>query len=302
MVGFYERKKSVSAIWCQRLGIFLIPYFLMATLMHRFGGIQTPQLFVIMAIGLVIAIVALILAIRAASDLWSKGHKGGKLMVRGMLLSLLVLLPFGYYAYLALALPLANDISTNTFRPPEFIKTWESRIRRSNEGINQLADFDDEYSERLLIAYPRVGPRRYPAGPERVYQAVNRIIQDRGWKVIASHGIAEPAPNEDVEKEKLEDNPKGKKKNSKKTIKPADIEVETEQLLEDISIEVTITSLIFGYKYDAIVRIISEDVSTLVEMRSSSRWGAHDFGVNAKIIEKFMGDLDLALLGIAGEG
>lgn len=149
MAGFYERKRSVSAIWCQRLGIFLIPYFLMAILMHRFGGIQTPQLFMIMAIGLVIAIVALILAIKAASDLWSKGHKGGVLMVRGMMLSLLVLMPFGYYAYLALALPLANDVSTNTFRPPEYIKTWETRIRQIDKGINQLSEFDDEYSERL---------------------------------------------------------------------------------------------------------------------------------------------------------
>ncbi|MFK5980598.1 MAG: DUF1499 domain-containing protein [Rhizobiaceae bacterium] len=286
MAGFYERKRSVSAIWCQRLGIFSIPYFLLATLMHRFGGIQTPQLFVILAIGLVIAIIAMILAIKAGSDLWSKGHKGGKVMVRGMFLSLAVLLPFSYYAFLALALPLANDVSTNTFNPPQFVKILEFRQRHKAAGINQLAEFDDEYSERLLLAYPKVGPRRYPAGSERVFQAVNLIIEDRGWKVVARYGAVEPAPASDTEKLA------GAKKDiTDENIGPV-----------NISVEVTISSLVFGYKYDSVIHIVSEDVTTLVEMRSSSRWGAHDFGVNAKIIEAFMRDLDLALLGLAGEG
>lgn len=286
MAGFYERKKSISAIWCQRLGIFLIPYFLLATLMHRFGSIQTPQLFVILAIGLVISIIAMILAIKAASDLWSKGHKGGKIMVRGMFLSLAVLLPFGYYAYLALALPLANDVSTNTFNPPKFVKIEEFRLRQKAAGINQLAEFDDEYSERLLLAYPEVGPRRYPAGSERVFQAVNLIVEDRGWKVVARYGGTDSAPAADTEKLA------GAKKNV----------VDEDIAPVNISVEVTISSPIFGYKYDSVIYIVSEDVTTLVEMRSSSRWGAHDFGVNAKIIEAFMKDLDLALLGLAGEG
>ena len=286
MAGFYQRKRSISAIWCQRLGIFLIPYFFLATLMHRFGGIKTPQLFVVLAIGLVIAIIAMILAIKAASDLWSKGHKGGKIMVRGIFLSLAVLLPFGYYAYLALALPLANDISTNTFNPPQFIKIEEIRQQQKADGINQLAQFSDQYSERLLLAYPKVGPRRYPAGSERVFQAVNQIIQDNGWKVVARYGVVESAPASDTEKLA------GAKNDTvDEDITPA-----------NISVEVTISSPIFGYKYDSVVHIVSEDVTTLVEMRSSSRWGAHDFGVNAKIIEAFMHDLDLALLGLAGEG
>ena len=42
--------------------------------------------------------------------------------------------------------------------------------------------------------------------------------------------------------------------------------------------------------------------NTLVEMRSAGRWGRHDFGENARIIEKFMRDLDQNLIGIAGEG
>lgn len=207
-------------------------------------------------------------------------------MVRGMFLSLAVLLPFGYYTFLALALPLANDVSTNTFNPPRFIKIEELRQQQKAAGINQLAEFDDEYSERLLLAYPKVGPRRYPAGSERVFQAVNLIIADRGWQVVARYGSDESAPASDTEKLAG-----AKNDAADEDFTPA-----------NISVEVTISSPIFGYKYDSVIHIVSEDVTTLVEMRSSSRWGAHDFGVNAKIIMAFMNELDLALLGLAGEG
>lgn len=291
MAGFYERKKSISAIWCHRLGVFSIPYFAIAILMHRFGAIQTPQLFAIMAIGLVLALIAMVLALKAAADLWSKGHKGGVLMVRGMFMSLMVLTPFAYYAYLALALPLANDVSTNTFTPPAFIETGTIRAREIDTGINQLAEFSDEYAETQLLAYPKVGPRRYPAGSERVLQAVNLIIENKRWKVVARSGILKSAPDAEKIKSKAPEKIVNKDADAEVALPPA-----------DIYIEVTVSSPIFGYKNDAVIHIIGEDVSTLVEMRSSSRWGAHDFGINARIIENFMNQLDFGLLGIAGEG
>ena len=51
-----------------------------------------------------------------------------------------------------------------------------------------------------------------------------------------------------------------------------------------------------------VIKIVSEEENTLVEMRSASRWGKHDFGANARAIEKFLRDLDQNLIGIAGEG
>lgn len=60
--------------------------------------------------------------------------------------------------------------------------------------------------------------------------------------------------------------------------------------------------MIFGFRHDIIIKIQSEEEATLVDMRSASRFGAHDFGSNAAIIEDFLADLDTALLGIAGEG
>ncbi|MCB1430812.1 MAG: DUF1499 domain-containing protein, partial [Nitratireductor sp.] len=67
-------------------------------------------------------------------------------------------------------------------------------------------------------------------------------------------------------------------------------------------IEAEAASMIFGFRHDIVIKIQAEEESTLVDMRSSSRFGAHDFGSNAAIIENFLADLDTALLGIAGEG
>lgn len=291
MAGFYERKQSAAALWCQRLSVFLVPYLTFGILLHRFQKIQTPELFVIFAIGLAIAVLSLLLAFKAFADLWNRGHRGGKALVRGMFLTFLILLPFGFYAYLALALPLASDVSTNTFDPPAYLKAQELRLQQAEKGMNQLADYDDLYSENLVNAYPKLGPRRYPAGAERVFQAVKIILAANDWPITATSGA--PEVNEDAEKAEattqLADN--------------AQSTAEEEAVVpEDISVEALVSSLIIGYKYDLVISIVSEDVNTLVELRSSSRWGAHDFGTNASIIERFLAQLDLALLGIAGEG
>jgi len=284
----------MSAVWCQRIAVFLLPYFVFAILLHRFEKILTPQLFVILAIGLVMAVLSLILAIKGAADLWNKGHRGGTNLVRGLSLAAIVLLPFGFYAFLALALPLANDVSTNTFDPPNFLRAQQQRASEVASGINQLADYDDIYSESIVNAYPKVGPRRYPAGAERVLQAVQLIIKDNDWKISATQGVPE-SEKDDGDEVKLEDNVKVEEKQTDSAADGAEVP-------DAISVEVVITSFIFGYKSDAIINIVSEDVNTLVEMRSSSRWGAHDFGSNASTIESFLSQLDLALLGIAGEG
>ena len=65
--------------------------------------------------------------------------------------------------------------------------------------------------------------------------------------------------------------------------------------LEDMYVEFLERTLIFGFGNDVVVRIVSEDQTTLVDVRSSSRWGRHDFGYNAKLIDGFLQQLDTAL-------
>jgi len=60
-------------------------------------------------------------------------------------------------------------------------------------------------------------------------------------------------------------------------------------------IEATATSLLFGFKDDMVVRITDDAGGTKVDVRSKSRVGRHDFGMNAKRIREFQSRLQAAL-------
>lgn len=60
-------------------------------------------------------------------------------------------------------------------------------------------------------------------------------------------------------------------------------------------IEATATSLLFGFKDDVVVRIAEDGGATKVDVRSKSRVGRNDFGMNAKRIRAFQSKLKTAL-------
>jgi len=288
MAGYYEERWSRSAIWCQRIALFLAPYFVILIGLYRFYKIDTFQMFALLAIGLFLAMLGMVFAIVALSELWNKGYRGGNMVIRGMIIILLILLPFGYQAYLALLHPLANDVSTDTFNPPLYINAIEYRAKRIQFGINPVQEYSEEYSDLIVEAYPKVRSRRYPAGSERVLEAVRAIVKDNGWPVT---GEIVPTVEPETSDEELADNTTSE-----------EIVEEGLQVPQDISVEALVKTFIFGFENDVVIRISSEDQNTLVDMRASSRWGQHDFGYNAKLIKAFLEQLDTALLGIAGEG
>ena len=60
-------------------------------------------------------------------------------------------------------------------------------------------------------------------------------------------------------------------------------------------IEATATSFLFGFKDDVVVRVSEDSGKTRVDVRSKSRVGRNDFGMNAKRIRTFMTKLGSAL-------
>lgn len=296
MVAYLEERRSKAAIWCLRLALFLVPFFVLVILLYRFAKIDTFQMFVLLSFGFLIALLSLIFAFKAISELWSKGYRGGSQVIRGMIITILVLMPFGYQAFLAMRHPLANDVSTDMLNPPEYVNAVELRASNVDKGMNPVIEYNKEYAKKMIIAYPRLQSRRYPAGPERVLEAVRAIIDSNEWLLTGSQGIPEiKSNNETEETSELADN----------NTQSADQETQLEENGEnpdDIFVQVLERTLIFGFENDIVFRIVSEDRNTLVDARSSARWGKHDFGYNAKLIEGFLQQLDAALLGIAGEG
>ena len=281
MVGHYVRKWSPAARWCERLAAIAIPYFAIAIALHRVDRISTPQVYWLIAFGLLLLAGSLLFGLRAFFDLWSSGRRGGKAALRGMAVSLIILGPFLWYGYLGLTRPPVNDVSTNPVTPPPFEQLGRLRQAYASEGINPLAEYTPGYAGLLSDSYPRLASRRYNSGVDRIYNAVTALIEDRGWALAAVRGAEQPS-GEEEEGEETEPFPSA--------------------AATDVEVEAVARSLVFGYRQDLAIAIIAEAESTLVDMRASTRWGAHDFGRNADTIIRFLSDLDKALIGIAGEG
>ena len=66
---------------------------------------------------------------------------------------------------------------------------------------------------------------------------------------------------------------------------------------EDLRIEATDTTLLFGFKDDIVIRVAPNGSGSRVDMRSLSRVGGSDLGVNANRIRSFMKQLDGAKAG-----
>lgn len=292
MSGLIEREVSHAALWCRRLALFSLPYFFLTVLLHRFDKISANQAMGLMGFGLVLVLLSILLALRSIVSLWQLGAKGGKAMVSGLFIALLVLGPFIYYSAQAVRFPAINDVATDYDPVPEFSDT--TIITRRMIGVSPDNEVATEPNEGLVLqvtsSYSNLGSRRYPAGPLRVLKAVQELLKEREWNIVNLRGL----DNYNQDRDTDDSDASTDTKNSATGLQTAD--------QNDIFVDAVAESLIFKFENDVVIKIISEDENTLVQMRSASRWGVHDFGANARLIEKFMNDLDQALIGIAGEG
>ncbi|WP_157015018.1 DUF1499 domain-containing protein [Mesorhizobium xinjiangense] len=110
--------------------------------------------------------------------------------------------------------------------------------------------------QALLVAehYPQINGRRYSLSSDAVAQAALQLIAERGWAVVSPDG---PQPSRGI-----------------------------------VLITVEARSAIFGFPSDVALRISDEGETSYVDMRSASRYGAHDLGENAARISRFLADLD----------
>ncbi len=307
MPAFLERRQSWAALWCQRLAVFLLFYFLVTIAGQRWGLIDTPSVLGLLAIGLVIILIAFGLGMVGMYHLWQFGHKGGMQSVKGIFLATLMIVPYGWAGWMAFTLPPLNDISTDRFAPPAFEQALELRTKSMNK-LDALSEFE---LESQAFAYPQIGSRRYTTSTDRVFLAVKLLIESRGWKIVGQD-VSNTTDLIDVEgsinkkeKQSSSTTPSSKPEQSETKTVEAVAEINNDENDTDINVtylEAVATSLIMRFPDDVVVRIVDEDGGALVDMRSSSRWGVHDLGGNAARIAKFMRDLDAALAGVAGEG
>ncbi len=287
MTGYYRRKLSRSARWCHALALISAPFFLITILLHRFDYIETQQVFGLLAAGLAMLVASLFFGFRATIDLWVNGVKGGRKTIRGMLMSFSMLVPFLIGGYLAITLPPINDVATNLETPPQFEALAALRSSLDEGGVSPLAVYDEAYQSIVASEYPKLVSRRYNAGAERVFAAVRQLVTDNDWQVMEVRGVSGEVATEQSGEVQAGDSQAGDA---------------AEPAAEPLQIEAVARSLILGFENDVIISVSEEAESTLVDMRAAARYGQHDLGANARLIDRFLIELDTALLGISGEG
>ncbi|KZL18866.1 hypothetical protein PsAD2_02382 [Pseudovibrio axinellae] len=107
-------------------------------------------------------------------------------------------------------------------------------------------------------SYPDIVPRRFRLPPPELHNAVSSVAANMGWKVLSE--VSAGFPDEPT------------------------------YLLMEARMPY------FSLKDDVAIRIQPDRVGTLLDIRSASRFGSHDFGTNARRIRGFLASLDLVLL------
>ena len=311
-----ERPVSRAAAWSQALAVFAVPFFVIVIIGHRFGAIDTPSLFWLLGVGGVVLVAAVLTGMRGIYELWVYGKAGGLKSLLGISLASLLLLPFLWSGYLAIALPPLHDISTDLETAPDFEIAGSDRT----EGMNLIADLPARNREAQLRAYPQVTARRYPLGSSRVLEEIIDLVADRDWVILASAAEAPGSTVDDEGSSSASSAPDGQLAvpsfrpvpreeragdnagRESATVSPVGRDEPATEPLEERYVEAVATSLVLGFESDVVIRLLEEEDGTLVDMRSASRWGPHDLGENARRITSFLADLDTALQGQSQDG
>jgi hypothetical protein len=300
MAGYYERRISRAAIWCRRLAVLAVPFFILTIILHRSDAINSYQAFMLIAFGIAMLLASLAFGVRAATDLWEKGYKGGRATVNGMVLALLLLTPFGIQLFRALENPQLSDVATDVVNPPQFLQPLDSA---GGNGAQPGQGYDNLHAQEVVANYPELVARRYDAPPERVATSVLAILERWDWPIVAS--VNRPA----VEQPPVVENPDGELAGGEEE-KPVPVEQDQQgdlvtgqenSAFPDMVVQVRARSLILKLRSELVIRLIAAGNTTLVDVRSASLWGPHDFGRNTRDIADFLKALDDDLLGIAGE-
>lgn len=173
----------------------------------------------------------------------------------GMLLALLYVGWMGTFLIKALTVPAIHDVSTDLADPPTF-----QTLQMRSDNLDNVPGTDDEAMQGLT--------------PQQRWA----VVHQKDYGDIRSVRINEPVPMVIAKAERL--------------AKARDWDVAI-ALPEEGRLEATDTSAFFRFKDDVVLRVRPSDTGdgSIVDMRSVSRVGQSDLGVNAKRVRSFLADL-----------
>lgn len=296
MPVIYKRPKSVAAIWSRRIGYFVLLLLILLWGFHRFGGFPTPDTIAVGLVASSIAAFGLGLAVIGLSMLWAIGAKGGRASFVGLCLNLIVLLPFSLGAYRYVSLPQQNDVSTSE----QELLNWLEEPERPQSWLQQESTGEILINLKNTRIYSQLSERRYQGAIDRVYQAVQTIVRSEKFSVVSSEGNEFLSPIEAESEQPQGDDSSVPVPTPAPAIRPEASGGTVGFQGTTIRIQLKKKSLFLGVEQNIMLLLTEDEAATFVEMRSATKYGPHDLGFNAELINSFLTKVDNNLLGIVG--
>lgn len=166
-------RTSKWAIWARRCGSFAVPLTVLPVLLHRAGLLASADFIAVETVALGFAALGLLLGLGGFVRLWITGDRGWGKASWGIVFSILCLLPFGYFGYLALKNPVVSEVSTDFANPVPLAQL-------------RPAPTPPALAAEIAARFPNARTRTYPVDAAQVFTILEQLVDEDGWEVSIS--------------------------------------------------------------------------------------------------------------------
>ncbi len=262
-----EEPVSRLALWARRIALFSLTVVLLAVIIARSGYLDIVPVLATYAAGLGLAVVGILVAFAAFVAIWRSGYRGLGQAVTAVFIGLVLI---AFPAYLAISghdLPKVADVTTDPIDPPRFEVVARLRTRTANPARYSGLKPDELQGS----AYSEIVPLDLTIPPASAYKAVRAALAKRKDNLVAPFWRV------------IDDRPPtaGRREGH---------------------IEAIAYTSVLGFRDDVVIRIRpTPDDGARVDIRSASRYGLWDFGVNAARVRSLLEDINIRAASIKPE-
>ena len=281
MAGHYLTGRSRSADWAWKLALFALALLPVSVLFFRLHLLDQSVLSLSLLLAGGLAALGLLLAVFAILLIWRSGARGGGRAVGALLVGGLASVPFLGAAYLFSKYPEGHAAET----------TGMSGAALPTQPI--------QTQDGVLVG------RDFQATASTVYQAARTAMEKRGMTLVdvRTPDMARPeGPDLGVSGTVLVPIP-----TLRDTLRLEDEEDEDEESdpfsdldADEYTIQAVGYAPLFAFPSDMTIRIVENDGTTYVDVRSVSRTLERDLGENRRLIQGFLDRLDEAMKVLEG--
>jgi hypothetical protein len=236
--------------WTVRFALFAVALAAFAVLAHRLFGMPTPVALNVALAAFGIAGIALLCGLVSIIRIWRLGSGGGVATLFGMTLAgALIAWPLSVLPIMR-GLPRLNDVTTDMQAPPRFAALAKNRPA----GANPVNYPGPAFASAQAKAYPDIRTFVVDRSAEEAFELVLAALDTKNMKMKPLL-TSEP--------------PKGR-------------------YGQPGTIEVADRTFILGFVDDVVIRVDGDAKTARIDVRSTSRFGEHDFGRNAQRVRRIL--------------